>query len=437
MPDAKTAPPASANSAGLPAPAGAITVPGTNVDILTLGRVLAESGYFRDVRQAAQAVVKVLAGMELGIGPIRAMTDLYVIEGKVGVGAGVIASRIKASGKYDYRVVRLDDTECEILFAQILPGGKRETLGTSRFTMDDARKAGLLSRPGSSWQRFPRNMLFARALSNGARWFTPDVFGGAIYTREELEESAPPEPEPPIPSHTPEDPSPAPRGRAKPAPRASEPAPAPAAEPDERGPEPAPEESSPDGAEPAAEAPPDPPAPRESAACQAASRKTPEELHALRSLVIAAAKADGYSGHRFAARWLRDRYGVDSLEAIPDNMLDRVIHEAIETASRAEGAAAPGPDEAPGAAPRESAAPAPSGGGNGSPRPSDAADRVARAFEASGEGPDRQRALLRAFTRGRADRIEDLSDAELEAFLDLYAPQAAAQASPPQTAPAA
>ncbi|RDT44717.1 hypothetical protein DXF87_27490, partial [Enterobacter roggenkampii] len=34
--------------------------------------------------------------------------------------------------------------------------------------------------------KFPKNMLFARAMSNGVKWFTPDVFSGPVYTPEEL-----------------------------------------------------------------------------------------------------------------------------------------------------------------------------------------------------------------------------------------------------------
>ena len=35
--------------------------------------------------------------------------------------------------------------------------------------------------------KFPRNMLFARAISNGARWYCPDLFNGnAVYVPEEL-----------------------------------------------------------------------------------------------------------------------------------------------------------------------------------------------------------------------------------------------------------
>jgi hypothetical protein len=35
--------------------------------------------------------------------------------------------------------------------------------------------------------KFPRNMLFARCISNGVKWFCPDIFLGApVYTPEEL-----------------------------------------------------------------------------------------------------------------------------------------------------------------------------------------------------------------------------------------------------------
>ena len=48
-----------------------------------LGKLFFESGLFKDITASAQAAVKVLAGRELGIGPIQAMTGLHVIQGKV------------------------------------------------------------------------------------------------------------------------------------------------------------------------------------------------------------------------------------------------------------------------------------------------------------------------------------------------------------------
>ena len=38
----------------------------------------------------------------------------------------------------------------------------------------------------ATWKNFPRNMLYARAISNGAKWHCPDVFGGPVYTPDEL-----------------------------------------------------------------------------------------------------------------------------------------------------------------------------------------------------------------------------------------------------------
>ena len=34
--------------------------------------------------------------------------------------------------------------------------------------------------------KFARNMLYARCLTNGARWYCPDVYAGGIYTPEEM-----------------------------------------------------------------------------------------------------------------------------------------------------------------------------------------------------------------------------------------------------------
>lgn len=150
-------------------------------EAMQLGEVLYKSGYFADVKNAAQAVVKILRGQELGIPPVTALEQVYVISGKTALGASLIASKIKASGKYNYKIKRLDDNGCELIFYE---NGKE--VGTSVFTFEDAKKAGLTGR--ETWQKYPRNLYFARALSNGAKWYCPDIFSGAIYVPEELED---------------------------------------------------------------------------------------------------------------------------------------------------------------------------------------------------------------------------------------------------------
>lgn len=146
-------------------------------DIMSIGKAFAESGMFADIKSAAQAVVKIQAGQELGIAPFAAMSGIHIIQGKPTVGAGIMAAKVKASGKYDYEVVQMDEKVCSLDFFQ----GKKK-LGNSKFTIEDAKKANT-----KNMDKFPKNMLFARAMSNGVRWYTPDIFTSPVYTPEEMQ----------------------------------------------------------------------------------------------------------------------------------------------------------------------------------------------------------------------------------------------------------
>ena len=150
---------------------------------MALGEIFAASGMFSDIKTQAQAVVKILAGHELGLAPLEAMTNIYIVNGKVSLQSKLIAALIKKSGKYDYQIDKLTDDECTITFIQYMDN-KRVEIGKSSFTKADAAKAGVINK--DVWKNYPRNMMFARALSNGARWFAADVFCG--YTTEEIQE---------------------------------------------------------------------------------------------------------------------------------------------------------------------------------------------------------------------------------------------------------
>jgi len=146
-------------------------------DAMKAAQAMAASGFFQDARQAAQAVVKILAGQELGVGPFTSMTGVYIIQGRPALSANIMAAAVKRSGRYNFRVIELTDTRCEIAFFE-----NGQECGRSTFTADEARKAGT-----KNMDKYPRNMLYARAISNGVRWFCPDVLGGSpVYTPEEL-----------------------------------------------------------------------------------------------------------------------------------------------------------------------------------------------------------------------------------------------------------
>lgn len=149
-------------------------------NLARLGKMFASSQLFKDTKQAEQCAVKILAGMELGLAPMAAMRSLHVFQGQVTLSAPLMASIIKrAKPRYDYRIRRHTKEECEIEFFE-----DGESVGSSYYSIADAKAAGLTSK--DVWQHHPKNMLFSRALSNGAKWYCGELFMGPIYTPDEF-----------------------------------------------------------------------------------------------------------------------------------------------------------------------------------------------------------------------------------------------------------
>jgi len=141
---------------------------------------LQESGYFTDVKTKAQAIVKVMAGAELGLPPFASMTGIHIIQGKPVLGANVIATLVKNDPRYDYLVEQADDKVCRLCWME-----NNKVVGTSDFSMQEATTAGLTGK--DNWKKYPSDMLFARAISRGARRFAPGIFGGSpVYTPDEM-----------------------------------------------------------------------------------------------------------------------------------------------------------------------------------------------------------------------------------------------------------
>lgn len=150
---------------------------------MALADVFVKSGMFPDLKTQCQAVVKIIAGKEYGLTPLQAITDLYMVNGKIAMSAKLIASFIKKSTKYDYHIDKMDNEECIISFFE---KGKEAPVkvGESTFTIKDAAKAGIVNK--DVWKNYPKQMLFARAISIGGRAFCPDII--TAYTPEEAAE---------------------------------------------------------------------------------------------------------------------------------------------------------------------------------------------------------------------------------------------------------
>lgn len=162
-------------------------------------RAAIASGFLpRHIQKPEQAVIIAMKGRELGIPFMQAMASITVIQGKPALSAELMLALIyKNAPGAEINFVTASEKaheECEVEMRR--PHGKPQRF---KFTLDDARRAGLLSNP--SWSRYPSAMLRARVVSAAARAVFPDAIMGC-YLPEELGEviEAEPAASPPVPS---------------------------------------------------------------------------------------------------------------------------------------------------------------------------------------------------------------------------------------------
>ena len=182
--------PADVSQALVPTQSAQLDAPitGGEMEVLfRLGRGLARSGMFKDAKQADQAFAKLIFGRDLGLSVTQAMTDIHIVEGKPEMSANLQAGKVRSSERYEYRVLELTNERCEIAFTM----DGEELQPTSVFSIEDAKCAGLVHKTKNGhdgmWEKYPRNMLFARAMSNGVAFHCPDVMNGIrVYAEGEL-----------------------------------------------------------------------------------------------------------------------------------------------------------------------------------------------------------------------------------------------------------
>src|SRR5688572_29930764 len=85
-------------------------------DAMTMAQQFFKSGFFSDIRDASQALVKIEYGRELGVGPAAAMLGVHIIQGKPSPSAGLMAALIKGSEKYNYAVKKWTNEACVLTF---------------------------------------------------------------------------------------------------------------------------------------------------------------------------------------------------------------------------------------------------------------------------------------------------------------------------------
>jgi len=153
-------------------------------DTIRLATALAKSGFYKDIRDAAQGIVKLQIAKELGLG-MRGISEVHIVEGKPTLSYQVILSKVRmftgphGTDRYSFKYTRRDDECVEIEWLI-----NDEVVGTSKCDTEDAKRMGLDGR--GTWKKYPRQMRTARAATEGVNAFMPEVMGGSIYTPEEM-----------------------------------------------------------------------------------------------------------------------------------------------------------------------------------------------------------------------------------------------------------
>jgi len=132
------------------------------------------------IKTPGQALAIILTGRELGIGPMRSLRQINIIQGKPSISPELMLSQAyeKISG-FAANILISSDQVCEIEFAR--PGVDRYV---HRFTIQDAQKLGLANK--ENWKKQGSTMLRWRCISGGLRVYAPDATQGT-YGPEEMD----------------------------------------------------------------------------------------------------------------------------------------------------------------------------------------------------------------------------------------------------------
>jgi ribosome modulation factor len=194
-------------------------VPATLEDAFRMGKAIFESGVAPYGLKNPNAVsVVIMAGMEIGLPPMQAMQSIMVVNNKPAIYGDAAIALVRQSGLLHSMTERIEgEGDAMVAVCQVArKGGDGEAVEVveERFSVEDAKLAGLWTKKGPNgsatpWQTYPKRMLKFRARGFALRDLFADVLKGMRTVEEEQDhermESAdltppPPPPPPPAPS---------------------------------------------------------------------------------------------------------------------------------------------------------------------------------------------------------------------------------------------
>jgi hypothetical protein len=151
-------------------------------DIQQMAEMVVKSRMFPDVKTVESAFCLMMLCQSEGIHPMMAVRRYHIIKDRPAMKADAMLGEFqKRGGRVKWLEVTHD--KCSAVFSA--PG--IDGTAPVTWTIDDAKRARIYNNPGEMWQKYPRQMLRSRVISEGVRMTMPEIISG-IYTEDEVED---------------------------------------------------------------------------------------------------------------------------------------------------------------------------------------------------------------------------------------------------------
>lgn len=152
--------------------------------IQNIGEIAAQSRMV-GLNSKAEGAIKCLVAYELGLPLTSAFKNIYVVNGRPSIEAKTAWALVLRSGLLDtqaHKETRLADDKGGFIGWEITSRRTNGLTATRRFTVDDAKRAGLMTK--DNWKYYPEDMAWAKVMARicGALW--PDVINGLSFVEE-------------------------------------------------------------------------------------------------------------------------------------------------------------------------------------------------------------------------------------------------------------
>ncbi|NDD56042.1 hypothetical protein EBZ39_19620 [bacterium] len=168
-------------------------------DAFRFAKVVAATEFApKDFRGKPEAcLLAIQHGAELGLSPMQSLQSIAVVNGRPSVYGDTALAVCKGSPVCEWVRERIEgDGDAMVAICEAKRRGDAEPV-VSRFTMADAKRAGLAGKSGP-WTQYPRRMLQMRARGFALRDAFPDLLHGLITAEEAQDYPTPTTPREPV-----------------------------------------------------------------------------------------------------------------------------------------------------------------------------------------------------------------------------------------------